>query len=93
MVTEITIPGDLAGARRVQELIEEALSAAAFPAHAIFAIKLNVEEALVHAIKDGNQMDPDKHLHVICTITAERFEVRITDEGSGSTRVVSHPAA
>jgi serine/threonine-protein kinase RsbW len=83
MATEITIPSDLAEARRVQERIEEALTASAYTEHDIFAIKLALEEALVNAIKHGNQMDPDKRVFVVFHVTAERFDIRITDEGEG----------
>lgn len=83
MATELIITSDLAEARRVQEQIEEALQAAGYTEHDIFAIKLALEEALVNAIKHGNQMDPDKRVFVRYHVTAERFDIRITDEGSG----------
>jgi serine/threonine-protein kinase RsbW len=81
--TELTIPSDLAEARRVQGLIEEALQASGFSEHDIFAIKLALEEALVNAIKHGNQMDPDKRVFIAYQVTPDRFEIRITDEGAG----------
>jgi serine/threonine-protein kinase RsbW len=80
---EVTIPSDLAEARRVQTLIEESLQACAYSEHDIFSIKLALEEALVNAIKHGNQMDPDKRVFVTYKITPSRFEIRITDEGEG----------
>ncbi len=83
MATELIITSDLAEARRVQEQIEEALQAAGYTEHDIFAIKLALEEALVNAIKHGNQMDPDKRVFVRYHVTVERFDIRITDEGSG----------
>jgi serine/threonine-protein kinase RsbW len=83
MATELTIPSDLSEARRVQDLIEEALQASAYTEHDIFAIKLALEEALVNAIKHGNQMDPEKRVFVAYRVTAERFDIRITDEGAG----------
>ncbi len=80
---EVTITSDLAEARRIQDLIEEALQASAYSEHDIFSIKLALEEALVNAIKHGNQMDPDKRVFVTYRVTRQRFEVRITDEGQG----------
>ncbi|MDB5313528.1 MAG: rsbW [Gemmataceae bacterium] len=80
---DVTIPSDLSEARLIQDRIEEALQSSAYGERDIFAIKLAVEEALVNAIKHGNQMDPDKQVHVSYQITAERFDVRITDEGPG----------
>jgi len=83
MAIELTITSDLAEARRVQEQIEEALTASAYTEHDIFAIKLALEEALVNAIKHGNQMDPDKQVFIVYKITPERFDIRITDQGAG----------
>src|SRR5580704_3707426 len=83
MADEVSIPSDLAEARRIQNLIEEALQASSYSEHDIFAIKLALEEALVNAIKHGNQMDPDKRVYIVYHVTTERFDVRITDEGEG----------
>ena len=83
MATELTITSDLSEARRVQEQIEEALQAAGYTEHETFAIKLALEEALVNAIKHGNQMDPEKIVRVVYFLNKERFDVRITDEGPG----------
>jgi serine/threonine-protein kinase RsbW len=80
---ELTIASDLAEARRVQEEIETALQASAYTEHEVFAIKLALEEALVNAIKHGNQMDPDKQVFIVYKITPERFDIRITDQGVG----------
>jgi serine/threonine-protein kinase RsbW len=80
---DLTIASDLAEARHVQEQIEAALQASGYSEHDVFSIKLAVEEALVNAIKHGNQMDPAKQVHVSYRITPDRFEVRITDEGPG----------
>jgi serine/threonine-protein kinase RsbW len=83
LTAEVTIPSDLAEARRIQDQIEEALQASAYSEHDIFSIKLALEEALVNAIKHGNQMDPEKRVFVTYHITPGRFEIRITDEGDG----------
>ena len=80
---DLTIPSDLAEARVLQSRIEEALIATAYTEHDIFAIKLAVEEALVNAIKHGNQLDPDKNVNVSYQVTCERFDIRIVDEGPG----------
>lgn len=81
--TELTIPSDLAEARRVQELIEQALQSCGYTEHDIFSIKLALEEALVNAIKHGNQLDPDKRVFVVFHVSPQRFDIRITDEGAG----------
>ena len=80
---DVTIASDLAEARRIQDVIVESLQACAYSEHDIFSIKLALEEALVNAIKHGNQMDTDKRVHVAYKVTPARFEIRITDEGEG----------
>jgi len=80
---EVTVPSDLGEARVLQSRIEDALVANTYTEHDIFAIKLAVEEALVNAMKHGNQLDPDKNVNVSYQITCERFDIRIADEGPG----------
>lgn len=81
--TDVTITSDLAEARRVQNQIEEALQASRYGEHDIFSIKLALEEALVNAIKHGNQMDPDKRVTISYQVTPKLFKVEIRDEGPG----------
>jgi serine/threonine-protein kinase RsbW len=80
---DLTIPSELAEARVLQERIVEALVVNAYTEHDIFAIKLAVEEALVNAIKHGNQLDADKNVNVSYQVTCERFDIKIADEGPG----------
>jgi serine/threonine-protein kinase RsbW len=79
---DYVIQSDLDAARKVQEDIE-ALVKTAFEEHEAFAIKMAVEEALVNAIKHGNQMDLDKQVRVAGSLRPDKFHVRITDEGPG----------
>jgi serine/threonine-protein kinase RsbW len=80
---DLVIPSDPAEARRVQEEIERLLRAHEASEKDIFGIRLALEEALVNAIKHGNQMDRSKKVTIVSVIHAERFEIRITDEGTG----------
>ena len=80
---DLVIPSDPAEARRVQEDIERALKSHRFDDREIFSIKLALEEALVNAIKHGNQMDRSKKVRISYWVNAERFEIHITDEGKG----------
>jgi serine/threonine-protein kinase RsbW len=80
---DVVIPSDPAEARRVQDEIEQLLRAHHASEKEIFGIRLAVEEALVNAIKHGNQMDRSKKVTVVSFVEAERFEVHVTDEGSG----------
>jgi serine/threonine-protein kinase RsbW len=83
IAADVTVPSDLAEARRLQDEIEAGLQANRYGDRDLFAIKLAVEEALVNAMKHGNQLDPAKRVRVVYSITADRFEIRIEDEGPG----------
>jgi len=80
---DFTLLSDLSEVHRVQAEIEEALQSNRFGDSDVFAIKLAVEEALVNAIKHGNQMEPDKTVRVGYSVTDEQFSIRIEDEGLG----------
>lgn len=80
---DVSIPSDLAEARRLQGEIEEALGICRFGEREVFGIKLALEEALVNAIKHGNKLDPTKKVHVQYSVSPDRFDIRIADEGAG----------
>ena len=80
---EAVIPSDPAAARRVQEDIERALKDNDYDERDIFGVRLALEEALVNAIKHGNQMDKDRKVHVLYQVGPDLFLVRIADEGPG----------
>ncbi len=80
---DVVIPSDPAEARRVQDEIEQLLRAHHASEKEIFGIRLALEEALVNAIKHGNQLDRAKKVTVASRVDAGRFEVHITDEGAG----------
>ncbi len=79
----IVIPSDPGEARRVQEDIEQALLSHHYEEREVFSIKLALEEALINAIKHGNQMDKNKKVLIRYRIHSERFDIRIIDEGNG----------
>jgi serine/threonine-protein kinase RsbW len=80
---DLVIPSDPAEAHRVQEEIERLLRAHGAGEKEIFGIRLALEEALVNAIKHGNQLDRSKKVTVTSVVHAERIEIHITDEGNG----------
>jgi serine/threonine-protein kinase RsbW len=81
--TDARIPSEHAEARRVQEEIEQQLRNGPLTEQELFGIRLALEEALVNAIKHGNQLDHSKIVHISYRFLADRFEIRITDEGVG----------
>jgi serine/threonine-protein kinase RsbW len=78
-----TLPTELAEVRRVQSEIKDSLAANGFGERDMFHIELAMEEALVNAMKHGNQLDADKRVALHYAITPEKFDVRIEDEGAG----------
>jgi serine/threonine-protein kinase RsbW len=84
--TEVTLPSDTTEARRFQDTIEQALAARSVTEQEIFSVRLALEEALVNAIKHGNQFDPAKKVFVSYRFLGDhpgRFEIHITDQGAG----------
>jgi serine/threonine-protein kinase RsbW len=81
--TDVVIASDPALARQVQEDIERQLKLHLYSEKEIFSIRLALEEALVNAIKHGNQFDRNKKVHIAFSVLPERFDIRITDEGPG----------
>lgn len=54
-----------------------------FSSEDIFAIHLSLEEAFLNAIKHGNKADPARNITIIYSVTTDRLEISISDEGSG----------
>jgi len=80
---KVSIPSDPAEARRIQQDIEQALKEQQYSEKDIFSIRLALEEALVNAIKHGNQMDRGKRVHIAYQVRPEHFDIVIADEGPG----------
>ena len=80
---DVSIPSDSTEARRIQEDIERQLKECAYSEREIFSVKLALEEALVNAIKHGNQFDRNKKVHIAYDVRPEQFDILITDEGCG----------
>jgi serine/threonine-protein kinase RsbW len=80
------IPSDYADAREIQRQVREEVERAGYDADAQFAVKLALEEALINAIKHGNQLDPGKRVHVEWQVTPQAIEITIEDEGPGFDR-------
>jgi len=89
---EQCIASDPAEGRMVVSQLLEELERQQWPESDVFAVHLALEEALVNAIKHGNQRDPSKHVKVSCQMRPDRISIRITDEGEGfDTETVPDP--
>jgi serine/threonine-protein kinase RsbW len=65
-----------------REILQEAKSNH-FSRDDLFGIHLSIEEAMINAVRHGNNDDPLKKVHVSYTITPSIFDISIEDEGSG----------
>jgi len=83
LAIHVVIPSDPGEARRVQEDIEQQLRNSPCLDHDLFSIKLALEEAMVNAIKHGNQYDRNKKVQISYSVLPDRFVIKITDEGEG----------
>ena len=52
-------------------------------ANDVFSVHLALEEALINAIKHGNQLDADKEVQFVCKIAPDRLWLSVIDEGDG----------
>ncbi len=68
--------------RICKQLLSETTSCG-FDEDQLFAIHLAVEEAFLNAVKHGNKLDAQKKVTVEYVVTPEKFEISITDQGSG----------
>lgn len=59
------------------------LKACNFSQEDIFAVHLALEEALINAIKHGNKMDPAKEVKIDYSVSSDKVEISMTDEGEG----------
>jgi serine/threonine-protein kinase RsbW len=80
---DVILPSDPTEARRFQDEIEQQLQSRHASEKDVFSVRLALEEALINAIKHGNQMDRSKKVHVAYRFLSDRFEIHITDEGPG----------
>ena len=49
----------------------------------IFAVHLTLEEAFLNAVKHGNKQDPAKKVMVDFSVSNEKLEITIPDQGNG----------
>jgi serine/threonine-protein kinase RsbW len=81
-----TINSDFSEGREVQKQILDEIERQGFDSHSAFAVKLAVDEALNNAIKHGNRLAKGKKIHIQATITPEKAEIIVEDEGPGFDR-------
>lgn len=77
------IASDPTAGRAVVTTLLRELGARGWAEDDVFAVHLALEEALVNAIKHGNQRDPSKSVQVICRLAPDRIQIEVEDEGEG----------
>lgn len=77
------IPSAVCEAARIREHITSRLRDSGYNEREIIDIHQALEEALVNAIKHGNQCDDQKHLRISFCVDDDCFQICIEDEGHG----------
>ena len=70
------------GHELILEIVQQ-LQEHAWTQQDVFGVHLSLTEAMVNAIRHGNQDDRDKRVHVICKISSQRCWIQVEDEGPG----------
>lgn len=86
VILKYRIASDFSEGRVVQKEVMDAVIAARFNEHDVFAVKLALEEALINAIKHGNKHDPAKWVVIEARVTHDNVEIEIEDQGAGFAR-------
>lgn len=81
-----TIPSDFKFSCDVQQQIMAEVDKHGYCESARFAIMLALEEAIVNAIKHGNQFDIRKSVYIEADVTAQSTRITVEDEGPGFDR-------
>lgn len=77
------IPSIAAEGKKVVEQLLEQLNWHEWQEHDIFGIHLAMEEAVVNAIKHGNQDDSSKFVDVVIRLNKAEVHLQVTDQGDG----------
>jgi len=79
----VVISAEAAELETLQTSLASALTRHSYGEHALFAIRLAVEEAVMNAIRHGNLSDPSKTVEVRWSVTADAAVFHIVDQGEG----------
>lgn len=69
--------------RETQERLADLLADLEYSERDRFSVRLAVEEAMVNALKHGNQRDEERVIEVTCEADCESVRIEIGDEGPG----------
>ena len=77
------LPSDPDNCSKIISLLLDQLESLKWNNRDTFGIHMAMEEAVLNAIRHGNQNDPAKSFHVVIEICSAHFYSKITDQGSG----------
>ena len=80
---DVSIPSDTNAGQEVQERIIALMAERNFSQKDCWSVRLALEEAIVNAIRHGNQRDPSKMVQILCDLSEDRVFLEIRDEGPG----------
>jgi len=79
----IVVASDPSAIVGISRRILSSLKANKFSQEDIFAVHLALEEAFINSIKHGNKMDPTKEVKIDYSVTLDKIEISVTDQGKG----------
>ena len=80
---EVVIPSDYESGQAIVERIMSAVAHCGFSTRDTFGLRLSVDEAVINAIKHGNQFHPDKTVRVDFLSNETGVRIEIEDQGPG----------
>ena len=83
---EVHLPGDTRAGAQLLDQIAVELHAAGFEPKDVRDIELAATEAIVNAVRHGNDNDPGKQVRVAYGIDEEEFVLHVEDQGAGFDR-------
>ena len=89
MVSKATINYSMVVESRPSAIVEvyrqilSELESNSFSKEDIFAVHLALEESFSNAIMHGNKMDPSKKVKIDYSVSTDKIEIIITDQGNG----------
>lgn len=82
-LTVRVLPNDPAVGRKIEEEILGKLPDMGYDDSDVFAVKLSLDEALINAIRHGNQYDRGKKIKIGYRIDDEQVVITVADQGPG----------
>jgi len=65
------------------KMLIDLLESSEFQSDNYFAVQLAIEEAIVNAVKHGNHSNPSKKVTLSYSVSKEKLDIVISDEGEG----------